>query len=192
MSLNWAFQALELSSFLSLPGAKSCPVLLRCMEGMHTRGVAQGISVTCRSTQQQTLLKVASAYGKINPTSVHVRSPALQAHTSVSEGSQVQSQVKTGDSFSLTEHCPRRPPETCMPCSLSNLRLCSPDRSHRKSSHPKQGAGSAQLWELSVVLSGLEPVWGYNVSQPLVRGGTGIPEHVTAPSTGWHPTASPS
>lgn len=70
----------------------------------------------------------------------------------------------------------------CMPCPLSNLRLCSLDRSHHKSSHPSRALGPLKP-ESSAVLSDLEPVLGYNVSQVLVHGGTGILEHATAPST---------
>jgi len=96
MSLNRAFQAFELSYFLSSPSAESCPIL-RCTERMCAHGVAWGLSVTRRSAQQQAHLKVASTCGEINPASVHVHSPSLQAHTSVSESSQVQSQVQTQD-----------------------------------------------------------------------------------------------
>lgn len=94
-------------------------------------------------------------------------------------------------SLSLTEHCPKSPPKMCIPCPLSNLRLCSLDCSHHKSSHPSRVLAPLKS-ESSAILSELEPVWGYNVSQALFHGGTGIPEHATAPSTGGQLTASPS
>lgn len=55
--------------------------------------VAQGVSVTHRSTAQLTHLKLAPAYREINPSAVLVHSPALQTHTSVLQGLQGQNPV---------------------------------------------------------------------------------------------------
>lgn len=83
MSLNWALQAFELSSFPPTSQCHKLPFPGACQ-------VAQGASVTHSSTAQQTHLKLAPAYGEINPSSALVHSPALQAHTSVLQGLQGQ------------------------------------------------------------------------------------------------------
>lgn len=175
------YKVFELGSFFPLPTAALLPFGTR-------RGCANmGLPGESQSP--------AGAHNSRHTWKWHprmdVHSPALRAHTSVSEGSQVQLRVQTQDPCALLSTAPEDlPRRACLVhwviSDSAPWTACTvnPHTQARCWLHSTLGTlcSSFRSWA----------VWGYIVSQALIHGGTGILEHVAALSTGRHPTLSPS